>query len=164
MAFGPTNTTATGTSVGTDQLGLLSNYGKKETATACTYTSKASAHSPKDVSEYGELRSRTLTSEKEKPKSHLAITYPWTTKGGTYQEFGSKVELVDRNNIGTEEDPIYVDELYKVTISITAPNSANSTSEKAQFALERCLSFLRKNDGSWRFDDLMAGIVRVEAN
>lgn len=160
MAFGPTNTTASASGVSTDKIGLLSNYGKKELATSCSYTSKSSAHSPKDVSEWMELRSRSV----EQPKLHIPVTYPWTTKGSTCQEFGSKVELIDRNNIGTENNPIYVDEPYKATLTITAPNSANSTPEKVQFVLERLISALRKDDGTFRFDDLMAGIIKVEAN
>jgi hypothetical protein len=150
-SFGFTNTSAGQNTVTPLQLGLTSNYSlTADQADVATLNNKTA---PVDREEIISFRSRSLSAV----NSGLNIQYPSPVKGGV--EYSLKIE--DTLTTTDSDDANFrVDEPIVCTIAFRHPKSGNITSTQVATVFLRAISSLMKEDGTWRFDDLMRSAER----
>jgi hypothetical protein len=150
-AFGFSNTTAATVDITPIALGLTSNYSvTADTANEARLNNKTA---PIDVEELVWYKTRSIP----KVDSDLNIQYPSPVKGGV-QYF---VTVEDTLSTTDSADATFrVDEPIVAQLSIRHPKSGNVTAALVGQVVTRLLSACRRNDGSWRFDDLMRSAER----
>lgn len=151
-SFSYTNTTASTTvEVAPIKLGLTQHYSlTQDAADVVTMNNKTAAIDSEEVISF---RSRPVADV----KSPVNIQYPSPIKGGI--EYS--VRLDDTLSTTDSADPGYrVDEPITCTITVRHPKSGNITNTIVAQVVTRALSSLIREDGTWRFDDLMRSAER----
>jgi hypothetical protein len=154
--YGYTNTTPSGTvTVVPTKLAVLDNYATmSDTANSVELTNKTA---PIDVEELISYRSRDIS----EVKSALNIQYPSPVKTGV--EYGVKMECT-LSTTDSNDASFRVDEPIVMTLAIKHPKSGNITNTHITTAFNRLVSSLIREDGTYRFDDLMRGAEVPVAN
>lgn len=144
-AFGFTNTTANTHTVTPVKLGLLTNYSLEDGTEECEMSNKTA---PVDVEELITHRAKKIPVV----KTDLNIQYPSPVKSGVqYQAM-----IQDTLSTTDSSDPNFrVDEPIVAYLQIRHPRSGNITAAHVATVVTRLISSLYREDGSWRFDDLM---------
>lgn len=149
--FGFKNTQDASTSITPKALGLVSNYAlTRDVADVVTLSNRTA---PIDCEEIIELRSRVNS----QVKSNLNIQNP--AKVGSAVEYSVRLDATLATT-DTDDPNFRVDEPMVVTIAIKHPRSGNVDGSIVEQLFLRAVSALRKDDGSWRFDDLMRSAER----
>jgi hypothetical protein len=148
--FGFTNTTAGENTVTPKKLGLTSNYSLSQDVADVAKLNNKTA--PIDQEEIIAFRSRDT-----ELRTEANIQYPSkVTKGIEYS-----VRLDDVLSTTDSADATFrVDEPIICTISFRHPKSGNITGAHVATVFERAISALMKEDGTYRFDDLMRSAER----
>lgn len=149
--FGFTNTQDSTNSVVPKALELTQNYAfVSDTADIVQLNNKTC---PIDLMELVQFRSRDV----KQVTSNLNIQYPGPIKAGI--QYGVRVEETI-STTDTVDASFRMDEPIVLNLSITHPKSGNITNEIISTCFNRLLSTLIKEDGTWRFDDLMRSAER----
>jgi hypothetical protein len=149
--FGFTNTTAGTNTITPKKLGLTSNYSLTQDQADVVNLNNKTA--PIDQEELISFRSRDLS----QVSTGLNIQYPSNVKGGI--EYSLRVEETLSTTDSTDAT-FRVDEPIVCTIAFKHPKSGNITSALVGTVFERAISSLMKEDGTWRFADLMRSAER----
>jgi hypothetical protein len=149
--FGFTNTSAGSNTVTPLALGLTGNYSlTADNADVATLNNKTA---PVDQEEIISFRSRDLGSV----NSTLNIQYPSRVSTGI--EYSLKLEDTLSTTDSADAD-FRVDEPIICTITFRHPKSGNIGNTQIGTVFLRAISALMKEDGTWRFDDLMRSAER----
>lgn len=150
-SFGYSNDTASTHLVTPQKLGFTSNYAvTKDTANEASLDNKTA---PTDQQELISFRSRPIA----QVDNDLNIQYPSPVKKGI-QYWVTVQETLSTTD--TDNPDFRVDEPIHLELEVRHPRSGNITGDIVGTALIRLLSALRREDGSWRFDDLMRSAER----
>lgn len=151
-AFGFTNTTDSSVTLTPKALGLTSNYAISADVSDQAVLNNKTA--PIDLQEVISYRSMDINNLKS---NAVNIQYPSPVTTGVQYS----VQVTDTLSTTDSSDASFrVDEPISVTISVRHPKSGNIGSTQVATVMMRALSSLVKEDGSWRFDDLMRGAER----
>lgn len=148
-SFGFTNTDVGQNTVTPLDLGLTGNYATTtEAANQAVLNNKTA---PIDLQEVISFRSEDIANLKA---NAVNIQYPSPVKQGVQYS----VMVTDTlSTTDTSDASFRVDEPIQVTLSFRHPKSGNITSSQVSTVFLRAISALMKEDGTWRFDDLMRG-------
>jgi hypothetical protein len=150
-AFGFTNTTAGSNNITPIDLGLTSNYAvKSDTADTAVLNNKTA---PIDVEEIVTYRSRDI----QVVNTSLNIQYPSPVKKGIQYQVMVEDTL---STTDTADADFRVDEPIVCQLTIRHPKSGNIGNAEVATVFTRLISSLMKEDGTWRFDDLMRSAER----
>jgi hypothetical protein len=154
--FGFTNTTAGSNEVIPLNLGLTSNYATSaDTSDQAVLNNKTA---PIDLQEVISFRSADIATLKA---NAVNIQYPSPVSQGIQYS----VAVTDTLSTTDSADASFrVDEPIQCTISFRHPKSGNISGEHVATVFLRAISSLMKEDGTWRFDDLMRGAERPVTN
>lgn len=148
-SFGFTNTDIGQNSVTPLDLGLTSNYATTtESSNQAVLNNKTA---PIDLQEVISFRSEDIANLKA---NAVNIQYPSPVKQGVQY---SVMVTATLSTTDTTDASFRVDEPIQVTLSFRHPKSGNITSSQVSTVFLRAISSLMKEDGTWRFDDLMRG-------
>jgi len=148
-SFGFTNSTAGTNTVTPLALGLTTNYATQvNNANQAVLNNKTA---PIDLQEVISYRSDDIASLKN---NAVNIQYPSPVKAGIQYS----VAITDTlSTTDTSDASFRVDEPIQCTVSFRHPKSGNITGALVAQVFLRTISSLMKEDGTWRFDDLMRG-------
>lgn len=150
--FGFTNTEDSTVTLTPKALGLTSNYAVSADISDQAILNNKTA--PIDLQEVISYRSTDINNLKS---NAVNIQYPSPVTAGVQYS----VQVTDTLSTTDSNDASFrVDEPISVTISVRHPKSGNIGSTQVATVMMRALSSLVKEDGSWRFDDLMRGAER----
>jgi hypothetical protein len=150
--FGFTNTDDGTVTLTPKALGLTSNYAVSADVSDQAILNNKTA--PIDLQEVISYRSMDINNLKS---NAVNIQYPSPVTAGVQYS----VQVTDTLSTTDSNDASFrVDEPISVTISVRHPKSGNIGSAQVATVMMRALSSLVKEDGSWRFDDLMRGAER----
>lgn len=151
-AFGFTNKTAGTNTVTPLKLGMTSNYAVSDYQADSAVLNNKTA--PIDLQEIISFKSQNLSNLKS---NAVNIQYPSPVKGGIQYS----MMIVDTLSTTDTDDPTFrVDEPITCTVSFRHPKSGNITNAVVAEVFLRAISTLMKEDGTWRFDDLMRSAER----
>lgn len=138
----------------TYDLGVVENYAL--TSDEPTVVVLKNTTTPIDAEEILSFRCRDMG----KVNTNLNIQYPGVVQSGI--QYQAQLEAV----LSTQdaETNFRVDEPIVVSLSIRHPKSGNITEANVVTLVERLLSAMMKDDGSWRINDLMRSALRPTAN
>jgi hypothetical protein len=149
--FAFTNTAEGAASVSKVTLGLLSNYAiTADTADQAVLNNKTA---PIDAQEILSYRSRNVA----QVNHSLNIQNPAKVRSGI--QYGVQLEATAVTT-DTDDATFRVDEPIVVSLTIRHPKSGNITNALVGEAVKRTISACMRDDGSWRFDDLMRSSER----
>lgn len=150
-SFGFTNTTDSLNSVVPKKLGPTTNYAvKQDTADACILNNKTA---PVDIEEIISYKSRDIA----QVNTTLNIQYPSPVKSGIQYQ----VMVEDTLSTTDSADADFrVDEPIVAYLTIRHPKSGNIGNTQIATVVTRLISALMREDGTWRFDDLMRSAER----
>jgi hypothetical protein len=155
-SFGYTNTTASTTvTVIPIKEKLTSNYAVKQDTADTTVLNNKTA--PVDVEEIITFRSRDL----KQVNSSLNIQYPSPVKSGIQYQVVVEDTL---STTDTADADFRVDEPIVAQLTIRHPKSGNIGNTQVAAVVLRLISACMREDGSWRFDDLMRSAERPVAD
>lgn len=144
--------TSDGTAVLTKKnLGLLSNYAlSQDSANMAVLNNKTAPIDAQELISYRTIDIKDV-------KSSLNIQHPAPVKAGI--QYSVQVEDTLRTT-DTTDTSFQVDEPIVVNISVRHNKSGNITGTHVASAFLRAVSALMKDDGTFRFDDLMRSAER----
>lgn len=146
-----TNTTDGSKTVTPKVLKLTSNYSVSgESADTSVLNNKTA---PIDAEEIITFRSRQLP----KVNTDLNIQFPSKVAGGIQYQVMVEDTLSTTDTVDAD---FRVDEPIVAQLTIRHPKSGNITGALVGQAVTRLLSSVMKEDGTWRFDDLMRSAER----
>lgn len=149
--FGFTNTTAGTNTVTPLKLGLTSNYAvKADTADQAVLNNKTA---PIDIEEVITYRSRDIATV----NTSLNIQYASPVKKGIQYQVMIEDTLSTTDSVDAD---FRVDEPIVMQLTIRHPKSGNIGNSQIGTVFLRLISSLMKEDGTWRFDDLMRSAER----
>jgi hypothetical protein len=145
-SFGFTNTSEGTATMKKISLGLLQNYAVTEdTGNAAVLSNKTA---PIDQQEIIGYKSRLIPVV----KNDLNVQYPSFIKGGIQYVIEDQAVLTTTDS----DDPSWrVDEPIFCQLLVRHPLSGNITSNIVGEIVQRLVSAAKRDDGTWRFDDLM---------
>lgn len=150
-AFKFTNTTDGSNTVTPKALKLTSNYSVSGEGADTSVLNNKTA--PIDAEEIITFRSRQLP----KVNTDLNIQYPSKVSGGIQYQIMVEDTL---STTDSSDADFRVDEPIVAQLTIRHPKSGNITGALVGQAVVRLLSSVMKEDGTWRFDDLMRSAER----
>lgn len=150
-SFGFTNVTPQSAGVTPTKLGLVSNYSVTgQTAKTADLTNKTA---PIDQEELITFQSFNLN----RVDTDLNIQYPSPVQKGICYQITEEATLSTTDSA----DPDFrVDEPVWASLQIRHPKSGNITNALVAQVVLRLVSACMRDDGTWRFDDLMRGAER----
>lgn len=154
-AFGFTNNSDSSNEITLKSLGLTSNYAL--TAEDANNAVLSNRTAPIDAEEIVTFRTRSISTV----NTDLNIQNPSKVKSGIQYQVQLEDTLVTTD---TEDASFRVDEPVVALLTIRHPRSGNITEAHVGQIFTRLISCLMKNDGSWRFADLMRGAERPIAD
>lgn len=144
--FGFTNTTADTNTVTRVDLGVTTNYAiSTETADESVLNNTTA---PIDQEEIISYRSRNI----QQVNTDLNIQYPSPVKSGIQYQIMVEDTLSTTDSADAD---FRVDEPIVAQLTIRHPKSGNITNALVGQVVTRLISAAMKDDGSWRFQDLM---------
>jgi hypothetical protein len=144
-SFGFTNVTENTNDITPFKLGLLTNYSAEDAPEQCEMNNKTT---PIDVEELITYRAKKIPTV----NTDLNIQYPSPVKSGVQYQ----VMIQDTLSTTDSSDPNFrVDEPIVAYLQVRHPRSGNITNAHVATVVTRLISSLFKEDGTWRFDDLM---------
>jgi hypothetical protein len=153
--FGFTNSTASSNTVTPLKLGLTTNYALvKDVADVVDLSNKTT---PIDQEELITLRSRKI----DNISTTVTVNNPSPVKGGI--EYGIKLEEVLKTT-DSDDATFEVDDPIVCTIAFRHKRSGYISNSVIGTVFLRAISTLMREDGTWRFDDLMRSAERPVAN
>jgi hypothetical protein len=153
--FGFTNTEDATSSVTPRKLKLTTNYALVDADANNAVLNNKTA--PIDAEELITFRSRNIG----QVNTDLNIQNPSKVKSGV--QYQIQVEDV-LTTTDTDDSAFRVDEPIVALLTIRHPRSGNITNGHVTTVVNRLLSCLVREDGTWRFDDLMRGAERPVAD
>jgi len=149
--FGYSNKEAGTNTVTPLKLGLTTNYAlMRDSADVVDLNNKTA---PIDQEEIISFRSR----EVQNIPSTVTVNHPSTVKKG--MEYGIKIEEVLKT-VDSTDASFEVDDPITMTLAIRHKKSGYVTGAVVAEVFLRMVSSLMKEDGTWRFDDLMRSAER----
>jgi hypothetical protein len=150
-SFGYTNVTAGSHDVTPTALQLTQNYSLAQDGADIVKMNNKTA--PIDVEEIIAFRSRALNGM----NTEVNIQYPSPVKNAI--EYSVRVDDT-LSTTDTADASFRIDEPIVCSIAFRHPKSGNITGAHVAQVFNRAISALMKEDGSWRFDDLMRSAER----
>lgn len=151
-SFGFTNTTVGDHPITPVDLGITSNYAiSTETADQAVLNNKTA---PIDLQEVISYRSNDIANLKA---NAVNIQYPSPVNQGIQYSVAVTDTL---STTDTADASFRVDEPIQCTVTFRHPKSGNISGQHVATVFLRAISSLVKEDGTWRFDDLMRGAER----
>jgi len=136
-------------------LGLTTNYAvTADTANDAVLSNKTA---PVDAEEIVSYRSRTVS----QINTQLNIQNPAKVSGGIQYSINIEDTLVTTDS---DDSSFRVDEPIVATLSIRHGKSGNITNAIVAQVVNRLISACLREDGTWRFDDLMRSAERPVAD
>jgi hypothetical protein len=153
--FGFTNVTDATSTITPKKLKLTSNYALVDADANNAVLNNKTA--PIDAEEVVTFRSRNIA----QVNTDLNIQNPSKVSAGIQYQIQVEDTLVTTDS---DDAAFRVDEPIVALLTIRHPRSGNITNSQVATVVNRLISCLVREDGTWRFDDLMRGAERPIAD